>query len=232
MPVFFVILSFAFMDKLSLKSNIKEGRTAKALRRAGRLPGIVYGRGNTPVSVDLDRVEFEKAYRDAGTSQIVLLDIEGAGKKNVLIHEVDFEPVNGQPIHVDFYEISMKEKITTEVPLSFTGDSVAIIEMSGTLVTNRDNVEVECLPADLPHQIEVDIAALTDFDASIQVKDIKLPEGVEIKNEEDEVIAFVEAPRSEEEMAELEEPVEEPETPESEQGGEESPGENPEESKE
>ncbi|MEK7447724.1 MAG: 50S ribosomal protein L25, partial [Patescibacteria group bacterium] len=109
-------------------------------------------------------------------------------------------------------------KITASIPLNFTGDSKAVIDLSGSLITNKSEVEVECLPADLPHEIEVDISVLEDFEAVIHVKDIKVPEGVEIKDDLEETVALVEPPRSEEELAELEEPVEEGEMPEAEQG--------------
>lgn len=213
------------MEQLILKSEKRENQPAKNLRREGKLPGVVYGKGKDTTSVSLDRVEFEKAYREAGTSQIITLKIGEDGKKKVLVQEIDWHPVTGIPTHVDFYEISMKEKITTEVPLNFTGDSVAVIEMSGTLVTNRDNLEIECLPGDLPHEIEVDISPLVDFEAAILVKDIKIPQGVEVKNDPEEMVATVEPPRSEEEMAELDEEVETPDMPEAEQGGEEAEAE-------
>jgi large subunit ribosomal protein L25 len=210
------------MDKVVIKSQAREEGLAKNLRKKGLLPVVVYGQGKKTLSLMIDRVEFEKAYREAGTSQIIDLEIEGASKKNVLVHQVDHHPVSGLVTHVDFYEISMKEKITTEVPLVYTGDSAAVIEMSGTLTTNKDAIEVECLPGDLPHEIVVDISSLTDFDSAIHVSDIKVGEGVEIKNAPEEVIASVEPPRSEEEMAGLDEEIEVPEIPESEQGSAET----------
>lgn len=208
------------MDKVVIKTEKRNDTSAKVLRRGGSLPGIVYSKGKEGVSLSMDRVEFEKCYREAGTSQIVSLKIADEGTKNVLVHKVDWHPVTGLPQHVDFYEVSMKEKITTEVPLSFIGDSVAVIEMGGTLVTNRDNLEIECLPGDLPHEIEVDVAPLVDFEATIHVKDIKLPSSVEVKNDPEEMVVTVEPPRSEEELAELDEEIETPDLPEAEQGGE------------
>lgn len=211
------------MDKVKLSANIREaaGKKVKALRRQGIVPAVVYGQGKSNQNLSLSKIEFEKVLRDNGTASIVLLDIEGDGQKNVLIHEVGFDPMMGDVEHVDFYEVSMTEKLTTSVPLHFVGDSAAVIEMSGTLVTNKNEVEIECLPADLPHEIEVDIAPLVDFEAEIRVSDLKVPSGVEIKDEAEEMVATVEPPRSEEELAELEEAPEVPEMPEAEHGGEE-----------
>jgi large subunit ribosomal protein L25 len=213
------------MDKVKLKANPREvtGKKVKALRREGLIPAVVYGQGKANQNLTLPKIEFEKVLRDNGTASIVLLDIDGAGQKNVLIHKVAYDPMMGDAEHVDFYEVSMTEKITTTIPLHFIGDSAAVIEMSGTLTTNKNEVEIECLPADLPHEIEVDIAPLADFEAEIRVSDLKVPAGVEIKDDPEEMVATVEPPRSEEELAELEEAPEAPEMPEAEHGGEETP---------
>lgn len=193
------------------------GKAVKQLRKAGEIPAVIYGKAKENQNLSLNRIEFEKLYRDHGTSAIILLDIDG-NKKNVLIQEISFNPVNGLADHVDFYEVSMTEKITTMVPLNFIGDSSAVIELGGTLVTNKNEVEVECLPADLPPEIEVDITPLVDFETDIHVSDLKIPAGVEIKDDPEEMVATVEPPRSEEELAELEETPEAPEMPESEHG--------------
>jgi large subunit ribosomal protein L25 len=153
------------------------------------------------------------------------LDVDGKNKK-VLIQEVEVHNVTGDVLHVDFYEVNMTEKITTTVPLKFTGDSAAVLDLNGTLITNKAEIEIECLPADLPHEIEVDLSVLADFEATIHVSDIKVSDKVEIKDDPEELIASVEPPRTEEELAELEEPVAEAEMPESEHGAdEEAPAE-------
>lgn len=226
------------MEKITLKANIREnvGKALRSLRFSGFVPCNVYGKGKDNVNVSVLLHDLEKVYREHGTTSILFLDIEGDGKKNVLIQDIATNPVTSRIEHVDFYEVSMTEKITTTVPLVFVGDSVAVIDLSGSLLTNKDEVEIECLPADLPSSIEVDISVLSDFDAVIHVSDIKAPEGVTVKDDPEETVAIVEAPRSEEEMAELEEPVEAPEMPESEHGddeetpaeGEEAPKEEPE----
>jgi large subunit ribosomal protein L25 len=215
------------MEKVKLTATPREvtGKQVGALRRQGLIPAVVYGQGQKNQNLTVVKGEFEKILREVGTSSIILLSIEGDGQKNVLVHEIGHNPLTGDSDHIDFYEISMKEKITTTIPLHFVGDSSAVIELGGTLVTNKDEIEVECLPGDLPPGIEVDITPLVDFEAEIRVSDLKIPEGVEVKDEAEEMVATVEPPRSEEELAELEETPEAPEMPESEHGGEEGEAE-------
>lgn len=203
------------MEKFKLNAKVREltGKAAKRLRVIGEIPAVLYGKKKENQNLSIALHDFRKLYTEAGTSSIVLLDIKDSGTKNVLVQDIDFDPLTNVPRHIDFYEVSMTEKITTNIPLHFVGDSVAVIEQSGTLVTNKDEVEVECLPADLPHEIEVDISVLADFETAIHVRDLKVASGVEIKDDPEEMVATVEPPRSEEEMAELEEPVETPELP-------------------
>lgn len=212
------------MEKFNLKAKNREltGKQAKTLRKEGLIPAVLYGKGKENTNLSISEKDYIHMFREAGTSSIILLDVENDGKKNVLVQDIDFDPMTGNARHLDFKEVAMNEKLTTTVPLHFMGDSVAVIELGGSLMTSKDEVEVECLPADLPHEIEVDIAALADFEAVIKVSDLNIPAGVEVKDDPEEVVARVEEPRSEEEMAELDEPVEAPELAPSEQGGEEA----------
>ena len=211
--------------KLTATPRDQVGRKVRALRHTGLIPAVLYGRGKENQNLSITEKDYIQLYREAGTSSIVLLDIEGDGQKNVLVQDIQFDALTGNAVHLDFLEVSMTEKLTTMVPLHFIGDSAAVIDLSGSLTTNTDEIEVECLPGDLPHEIEVDISVLVDFEAVIHVSDLLIPAGVEVKNDPEDVVATVEPPRSEEEMAELEEPVETPDLPESEQGGEEAPAE-------
>jgi large subunit ribosomal protein L25 len=215
-------------EKFTLQATPRTevGRKVRALRRTGIIPVVLYGKGKPSLALSITEKDYIHLYREAGTSSIILLDIAGDGQKNALVQDIQFDALSGKPVHLDFYEVSMTEKLTTMVPLRFVGDSVAVIDLSGSLTTNKDEIEVECLPGDLPHEIEVDISVLSDFEATIHISDLKLPAGVEIKDDPEELVATVEPPRSEEEMAELEEPVEVPEMPAAEQGGEaEAPAE-------
>lgn len=210
------------MEKIKLKGEKREvlGKKVAALRREGMLPAVLYGKGKQSESLQVGKKEFDRVFRETGSNTVVLLDLGTATPKNVLIHEVAVDPVNGEALHADFYEVRMDEKITTTVPLKFIGDSRAVLELGGSLLTNKNEVEVECLPGDLPHELEVDIAVLEDFDSLIHVSDIIVPKGVEIKDEAEDTVALIEPPRSEEEMAELDEAIGEVEMPEAEKGSE------------
>lgn len=216
-------------QNLDAKERTIIGKEVKALRRDGETPVVIYGGDRKPLALTVDTHDFDLLYRHAGGNSIIAIDIEQADgtkeKKNVLIHRVDIHPVTGKIIHADLLQIKMNEKITTNIPLKFVGDSIAVIEQSGSLLTPLTEVEVECLPANLPHEIEVDITPLVDFDSVIHVADLIVGEGVTVLTDPEAVVAHVEAPRSDEELEELEEAVVEEEAPESEHGEEEAPAE-------
>jgi large subunit ribosomal protein L25 len=206
------------METTVLKAE-KRDKKGRAVRPEGLIPAVVYGKGKDNESLSVEAGNFERVLKSAGTSSIIDLDVAGDTKK-ALIQEVVTHPVTSKILHIDFYEVSMKEKITTSVPLKIVGESAAVIDKNGSLMTNKNEIEIECLPADLPHEIEVDISVLDDFDKAIHVSDLKISDKIEIKDDLEEMIVTVEPPRSEEELAELEEPVAEAEMPESEHGEE------------
>lgn len=215
------------MEKKTLKVQKRDtvGKAVRAMRAEGIVPAVVYGKGKENQNLSVSLHDFDLIYKEVGSSAIITLEVDGGGEKNVLIHDVAQDPVTNAPEHIDFYEVSMTEKITANVPLYFMGDSAAVIELQGSLLTNKDEIEVECLPADLPQNIEIDISSLSDFEKSIHVSDLKVPAGVEVKDDPEELVANVEPPRSEEELAELEEPVEAPEMEGEEEGAEGEEGE-------
>src|SRR3989344_2399249 len=140
------------------------------------------------------------------------LSIDKKEPVKVLIHDIQYHPVRGDVVHIDFYQVNMKEKITPHIALEFIGEAPAVEQLSGTLVKNMDELEVECLPGDLVHAIEVDISVLNTFDDAILVKDIALPKGLEGQDDPEATVVFVEAPRSEAELeADLAAPVSEQE---------------------
>ncbi len=214
------------MEKIVLKAE-KRTEKSNAARAKNLLPSVIYGKGKEAISLSIDQSEFKKAYKEVGSSAIITLKVDEKDK-NVLVQDVQKHPVTDEFIHADFYEVSLTEKITTNVPIKFIGDSPAVLDQNGTLMTNKNELEVECLPLDLPHEIEIDISSLDNFEKAIHVSDIVLSDKVEIKDDPEVMVVTVEPPRSEEELAELEEPVSEGEMPESEHG-EDSPEENEEE---
>ena len=142
--------------------------------------------------------EFRAVYDEAGSTSLVDLVIDGGQPLNVLVHEVDVDPITSHPIHVDLLEVDMKKKITAEVPLMFVNDAPAVKELDGTLLINQDTVEVECLPKDLPKEIEVDLSSLKTFDDAITAAMITLPAGVELITDTEVDLVFVQPPREEE----------------------------------
>ena len=194
------------------------------LRKGGDIPAVVYGNKIEPTHVAVNAIAFQKTLRQAGESTLVDLSIGDKDPVKVLIHDVQYHPVRDDVVHIDFYQVNMKEKITTHIPLEFIGESPAVEQLSGTLVKNMDELEVECLPGDLVHAIDVDISVLKTFDDVIHVKDIVLPQGLEVQNDMDATIVFVEEPRSEAELeAELAAPVSEQEAIAHIEGAEEKP---------
>ena len=195
---------------LSLSAKIRKtlGKKAKGLRKQGILPGILYGPKIKNIAVEVDLKEFEKIYKEAGKSTLITLSLpEKKLKALILIYDVQFDPISDKPIHVDFLQPSLKEKITANVPLVFEGKSKAVEDFEGTLVKNISEVEVKALPQDLPHEIKVNIESLETFEDEILIKDLEVPAGVEILKKPDEVVANIAPPEKVEE--ELEEPIEE-----------------------
>lgn len=195
------------MEKVTLKASPRQEKVCK-VRRQGFIPGVLYGRQVKPVSLQVPYNVFKKLYEQSGESTIIDLDLAGE-KRNVLIKEVQLDPLKSLLNHVDFYVVEMSKEITAEVELKFVGVSKAVKDLSGVLVKNMDKIEVTCLPAVLPKVVEVDISALNTFEDSLTVENLVLAPGVRVKPEAKEIVATVTPPRSEEELAKLEETVEE-----------------------
>ncbi len=173
---------------------------------------IVYGSGLENVLLKLKTVDFAKAFKQAGESNLIDLEIEGQGSFKVLIKEVQRDPVKDFFVHVDFYKVDMDKEITTEIPLEFIGESKAVKELGAMLIKSIDQVEVECLPKDLVDHIDIDISVLAEIGDNLQIKDIKWPKGLKILNNEEDALASIVEPRVEEEVAPT--PVAETVTPE------------------
>ena len=194
------------MDKITLKleSRTERGKANQALRKAGLTPVVVYGHGDQALALKASAKELGKVYQAAGGSKIIGIKIDDARSKNALIHDISLDPITGAITHADLLTVRMDEKIKTEIPLRIVGESTAVYQEEGTLVTPLDAVEVEALPGDLPEAIEVDISILDDFEKSLHVKDLVVPAGVEILAEMEELVAKVDPPRTDEELEELE----------------------------
>lgn len=192
---------FGEMDKVTLKAEKREtlGRKVKGLREEGILPANIYGKGIDSVAIKIDKLDFEKMFRDVGETGLVEIGI-GKEKRPALVDDVQYDPVTDEPLHVDFRQVDLKEKVVATVPIDAVGESPAEKRGIGTAVLYIDEVEVEALPTDFPESFEVDLSGLEEVDDSIYIKDLPVDKDkVEIKAEEDEIVVKVEPPREEEE---------------------------------
>jgi large subunit ribosomal protein L25 len=174
---------------ITLAVEKREGGGAGALRRAGKIPAVVYGAHQQSTPITLAARAFEQAFRQAGESTVVALT--GLGEEiPTLIHEVDLDPLTSSPRHVDFYAIIKGEKVEIEIPLAFVGESPAV-KGGASLVKVMHELPIKADPMNLPHELSVDLAALAAIGDQIHVRDIALPAGVELMVEPDEVVALV-----------------------------------------
>jgi large subunit ribosomal protein L25 len=189
------------MNKIQLKAEKRElgGGALKATRRSGNLPAVIYGHNFKSVPVQVRVKDFEGAYAQAGESSLIYVDL-GDNSLPVIIHDVAKDAISDQFVHADFYKVNLDEKVTTDIPLVFVGESPAVKGLGGILVKNIKEITVEALPQDLPHEIEVDISGLQNFGGEILIKDLKLPAGVEVKDKLDSIIVLVQEPISQEEL--------------------------------
>src|SRR3989344_1514930 len=166
------------------------GVKVDALRKSGEIPAVFYGLGKDTTSISVGTVPFKKVWREAGESSAVKINMTD-GDIDVLIHEVQVDPVTDEPIHADFLAIDMKKKIEVKVPLEFEGVSNAVKNGIGNLVKVLYEIEIEALPKDLPHNLVVDVSKLETLEDNIVVSDIKLPEGVVAITAGTDVVASV-----------------------------------------
>lgn len=182
--------------KAESRSEIKGGNPKRMLKE-DILPGVVYGSGIENINIKLNYQEFLKVFNIAGESKVVNLTI-GDETKKVFIHKIQKNPITNKITHVDFYQFNKNKKFSVEVPINFVGESKAVKEEGGILVTNIDTILVECLYDDLISEIKVDLSLLENINDSIYVVDLKVNEGVNFLTAEDQVIVAVKPMRAEE----------------------------------
>ena len=201
------------MEEIVLQAEKREvvGKQVKALRRAGKLPAVIYGPHISSQAIMLDFREANRVLPSLTSSQLIVIDLEGE-KHTTLIKEKQRHPVRGTIQHVDFRAVSMTEKLRANVVIELVGESPAVKEYNGVVVTGQEALEVECLPKDLPERIIVDISILAKIGDSIHVSDVKAPENVQILTNPTEMVVLVTAPAAEEVVEVVEEAAaEEPE---------------------
>lgn len=194
------------MEKIILNAEKREvtGKQVKAWRRQGKLPAVIYGHHLNPVPVWLDLRDASHVLPTVTKSQLISVKL-GNETHTVLVREKQRHPVQGTLLHVDLLAVSMTEKLRANVSIEFVGDAPAVKDFGGVVVTNLEEIEVECLPKDLPEKIVVDLSPLQNIGDSIVVKSLEIPKGVDVLTDSDEIVVLVTAPAGEEaEMAEME----------------------------
>jgi large subunit ribosomal protein L25 len=178
--------------ELSVAPRIIKGKEVSGLRRSGVVPAVLYGRHAAPVSLQANGRELMRVLMKAGSSRLVKLNIEGAVEPRMaLVREVQREPIRGTLLHVDFYSVSMTEKITLEIRVRFDGVSPAAALNEGVLTYGNDSVEIECLPGDLIDALVVDLTRLVKVGDVVHVSDLQVPATVKILSNPDDLVVRV-----------------------------------------
>ncbi|MEC0213734.1 50S ribosomal protein L25 [Paenibacillus ehimensis] len=186
----------------SLKAEARTGRTKgdrNRLRAEGKVPGIVYGKKVTQTPIAIDQKEL-LALLKTNPHAVIDMDVPQFGKQPVMINEVQRDALSRELLHVDFHQINMDEPVQTTVRLEYIGDPEGV-KAGGILQIQHHEIEIRCLPQHIPASIEVDVSGL-EIGQSMLVSELKLPEGVEVKTDEHEVLATILTPQKEAEPEE------------------------------
>lgn len=194
------------MGRLSLKAEERVilGKKVKSLRKDGKLPGHVYGKGVETEHVSVDGKTFLKTFKEAGETSLIDLKIGAEKVRPVLVRGVQYDPITGQPVHIDFYQVNLTEKVKVPVPLVLIGEQPESVHLGETIVLQTlQEVEVEALPADLVEKIEVDISPLKNIDDAVVLGQLNYDRSkLTIHAEEDEIVVKL-APAVTAEMQQL-----------------------------
>jgi len=203
------------MARLKLTAQKREitGKKVKKLRKQGIIPANVFGKNIKSTAVSLKSDEFLKIYQQTGETEIVDLQIEGEKEtRPILIQNLQKNPVTGEPLHVDLRQIILTEKLTAKIPVEIVGESPAVQQKIGILIQPISEIEIEALPTDLPDKFTVDVSTLANVEDEIKIKDLQIPRNkIEIKMDEELVVAKINplaaeevAPAPKEEVSEVE----------------------------
>jgi large subunit ribosomal protein L25 len=182
--------------KIELRASPRTilGKKVSQLRRQGLIPANIYGHNVPSFAIQVPLDDLRHVLRDAGRNDIVYLEVDGGEPRPTFIRDVQRNPVSDAILHVDFLQISLKEKVRLEVPIHLMGVPGAVERLGGILVHGVDHVTVEALPTEVPSYIEVDVSGLEEFDQALHVSDLRPPPGVTILTEPELVVAKVAPP--------------------------------------
>jgi large subunit ribosomal protein L25 len=178
---------------LRLKASTREllGKRSRRLYGQGKLAAVVYGHNARPTPLVLDRLEFQKVFVKSGRTHLVDLQIEGGRTEKVLVREIQTHPRRLGPIHVYFYQVSLEEKIRVEVPVHLIGESAAVKRGDADILQPIHELEVECLPTDIPGEFEVDLTPLAEIEAELRVSELTVPKGVTVLSDPDDLVVKI-----------------------------------------
>lgn len=187
--------------KIELNAQLRTvmGSKVKQIRDSGFIPAVLYGKGQEPIALQVLNKDFNKTFKTAGESTLVYVNVDGQTYPTI-IHDIARHPASDSILHADFYKVNLSQKIKTMVPVTLVGESQAVVD-GGILIKNLNETEVEALPQDLPHEITFDMSKLVAFGDQILLKDAKIDGKFEVLGNADEIVATVQAPISEEELA-------------------------------
>src|ERR1700730_9588856 len=178
---------------MQLNANTRQllGKRSRRLHREGKLAGIVYGHNTAATPLVLERLEFQKVFIKSGRTHLVDLVVDGDRTVQVLVREIQTHPRRLGPIHVDFYQVNLEEKITVEVPIHLVGESAAVKRGDADILQPLHSLRVECLPSDIPEAFEVDLTPLEEIESELRISDITLPKGVTVLVDADELVVKI-----------------------------------------
>jgi large subunit ribosomal protein L25 len=182
------------MEQLELKAQARTlfGKKTKRLRKDGLIPAILYGPRTDAVSLQVPERELSSVLDEAGTNRLINLLVDDEKKPRMIVaRDVQRDIITQSLIHVDLYEVVMTEKITADVPITLVGEAPGVLTKQGLLVRGVDSVQIQCLPDQLIHEIEVDISVLEEKDQAILVEDLVVGEDIEILTNPEEVVAQI-----------------------------------------
>jgi large subunit ribosomal protein L25 len=188
------------MEKVVLKATKRDviGKQVRAMRRAGQLPAVIYGRHSEPIIITLDAHTAALTLGKLTSSSLVTIDVDGTEYAS-LVREKQRDYIKNRILHVDFLAVSLDEKLRATVSIHFVGLSLAVKDYSAVLIHNLEQLEVEALPGDLPERIDVDISVLARIGDGIRVRDVIVPDTIRVLDNPDTMVVVATAPKVEEE---------------------------------
>lgn len=188
------------MEKVVLQATKRDvvGKQVKALRREGKLPAVIYGRHTDPISINLDAHSASLSLGKLSSSSLVTINLDGT-EHIALVREKQRDFIKNRLLHVDFLAVSLAEKLRTAVSIRFVGVSPAVKDHNAVLVHNLEQIEVECLPGDLPERIEIDISVLERPGEGIRLRDVQVSDKIRLLADPDTMVAVATFAKVEEE---------------------------------